>query len=88
MLFSNITITPEKQVLLKANSWLEGVFTSNNGGVREDFEQINTIVKGMDFTVLKPFIQLWYGINKSFFDQYYKPSPQQGVLYGLEELSE
>ena len=54
------------------------------GDIREDFEQINAIVKEIDFTILKPIIQLWYRINKSFFDQYYKISTQQEILYGLE----
>lgn len=86
MLFSNIIITPEKQVLIKANQWLERVLTSNNGGVREDFEQTNTMVKQIDFTVLKPIIQFWFKANKSFFDQNYNLTQQQKVLYGLDEV--
>lgn len=81
LLFSNIIITPEKQVIFKAKPTLERVFTTYNGDVRENFEHVNSLVRKMDFAVLKPIIQFSYSVNKDLFDQYHRLTSQQEILY-------
>ncbi|GEM_PF-3311071 len=81
LLFSNMIITPEKQVVFKAKSSLDRVFTTDNGDNRENFEHVNSIVKEMDFAVLKPIIQFSYSVNKNLFDQHHSLTPQQEILY-------
>ena len=81
LLFSNMIITPEKQVVFKAKSSLDRVFTTDNGGVREKFEHVNSMVREIDFSVLKPIIQFSYSLNKELFDQHHSLTPQQEILY-------
>jgi hypothetical protein len=42
----------------------------------------------LDFTILKPIIQFSYFENKGFFDEHYKLSSQQEILYGLDGIKE
>lgn len=84
LLFSNMIITPEKQVVFKAKSSLDRVFTTDNGDNRENFEHVNIIIRDMDFNTLRPIIQFSYSLNKTFFDENYKITPEQKTLYGLE----
>ena len=81
LLFSNMIITPEKQVVFKAKSSLDRVFTTDNGDVRENFEHVNSLVRDIDFAVLKPIIQFSYSVNKHLFDQYHRLTSQQETMY-------
>jgi L-cysteine desulfidase len=64
------------------------VFIQDNQGVRESFERIYSMIKEIDFAVIKPIVQFSYGLHKSLFDQNHKITPNQKVLYGLEEESQ
>lgn len=61
------------------------MFIQDNQGTRESFERIYSMIKKVDFAVIKPIIQFSYGLNKSFFDQNHKITSNQKVLYGLDE---
>jgi len=86
LLFSNIIVTKEKQLIFKAKPWLEDLFIKSHHADRKDFERLKEIICKIEFNTTRSILQASYAQNREWFLTMYTITKEQEVLYWFDQI--